>query len=234
MRIQFDKFIDILYSVLNNDEIDEIDITDVMEIINIIFTSKEFTLVASRLDINNYSGQELEKHRFTKKIDSNGMISFEVDEKEREKILKENKVDVKLIQNAVNKRALTKYFTVMYNGLVEFKNDTPSGLYNMQKSNMGDYNTESKIYTDGKISKDVLKKNNEMDSYNRTVKIDDATFTMFEFYINDVINKIELRADFNGDYNVLFYETKRLLSGIDDSFVEVIDESPKVYKFKRH
>ena len=54
MKINTNKLLNIIYSILNNDEIYSVNIADIVEIIKILLSSDEFKIVGSRLDINDF------------------------------------------------------------------------------------------------------------------------------------------------------------------------------------
>ena len=234
MKIGIDNFLNIFYSVMNNDEIDAVDIADVVETLKIIFSSSEFQMVSSRLDINEFSEEHIIKNKYTIDLDDNGIISFEVPESERAEIISKNQIDAGYIQQAINKCAMAKLLNIYTKGVAQFKYDNPNGVYNMPKVDLPDYKTESKLFTDGVCTNNTLYKSNENNSNTRTVKIDDATFSLFVYYIDSYVDKIEARGTFYGDYTILLEEAKRILNYIDYSYDEVISTSPKVYKYKRH
>lgn len=234
MKMGIDKFLDIFYSILNNDDVYSIDIIDVVEIMKIIFSSDEFKLVSSRLDVNEFSENEVQNHKYTEEIDEDGIIVFEVPEEEREKILDENKVDAGLIQCAINKRGMAKYFVNAFNNTVELRYDNPNGLYNMPYAETPEYKADSKLFTDGCCAKNKKYKSDLNNSSTRSLVLEDATFSLFAYYMDGVIDKIEARGLFNGDYTVMLNEIKRLLAGIEDSFEVEVEDSPKVYVYKLH
>ena len=234
MKIKINKFLYIFYSIMNNEDVYSIDIVDIVETIKIIFASDEFKIVSPRLAINEFSEREIENHKFTQEIDEDGIISFNVPDEDRKKILKNNAVDAGYIQQAINKRAFVKYFEKELSNVVEFKYDNPNGVYNMPLAEFSDYNAESKLYTDGELEKNKLYKNEKNNTSTRNIKLNNATFSFFLYYIDGLIDKVEVRADYKGGYTVLLDEIKRILSGVEESFNEVIKESPKVYKFKVH
>lgn len=234
MKIGIDKFLNIFYSIMNNDEIDAVDIADIAETIKIIFSSDEFQMISTRLDINEFSDDNIMNNKYTLGLDENGIVSFEVPEKERVKIITNNKVDSGYIQQAINKCAMAKLLNFTTNGVVQFKYDNPNGLYNMPTAELPEYKAESKLFTDGDLTNNTFYKSNENDSCTRTIKLDNATFSLFAYYIDSFVDKIEVRGTYYGDYTLLLEESKKLLNYIDESYDEVIKESPKVYKYKRH
>ena len=61
MKIGINDFLDIFYSVLNNDEINSINMGDIIEIIKMMFSSDEFKIVSERININEFSEENVEK-----------------------------------------------------------------------------------------------------------------------------------------------------------------------------
>ena len=234
MKINTNKLLNIIYSILNNDEIYSVNIADMVEIIKILLSSDEFKIVGSRLDINDFSNDTILKNKYTTELDDNMVVSFEVPEEDREKILNLKKVDAGIIQQAVNKRAMAKMFAMTFNNRVVFRYDSPNGEYNIQKASFSDYETESIMFTDGKCVKNDIYTDDFNGSITRNINIDDSTFTICIYYIDNEINRVEVRGDFRGDYNLLLTEIKRMLNGMYDSFVETESDAPRVYSFKRH
>ncbi len=234
MIIDFNKFLDIFYTILNNEGNNEIDFRDIIETVKILISSDEFRIVSKRLNINNIDEEKLKKHRYTKDIDENQIVSFEVPIEDRVKIIEENKIDAGYIQKAISKRVLCEYLKSETNGLVELIYDNTDGTYNMPKVEKEGYEEDSEIYTDGEISKNKIFENPLTGSTIRNIKIENSTFTMFLYYVNDYLEKMEVRGSFKGDYYLLLNEIKRVVLGNDDSFEETISESPRVYKFRVH
>lgn len=230
--IGINKFLDILYSLLYKDEIDSVEIVDIAEIVKIIYSSDEFQIISSRLDINDFTEKNIEEHRYTVDIDQYGIVSFNVPDSN--KIINSNKFDAGYIQQAINKRALTKYIADQTENIVNLKYDSPSGVYNMPKAELADCVADSVLFTDGICKKNDLRKSEDSDSITRSVQIENATFSLFAYCIDGMIDQIEARGKFLGDYNILLSESKRILNGFTDSYDEIVSESPKVYKFKRH
>lgn len=234
MKIGIDKFLNIFYSIMNNDEIEAVDITDIVETIKIIYSSSEFQMISSRLDINEFSEDNIINNKYTIDFDDNGIVSFEVPESERAEIISKNQIDAGYIQQAINKCAMAKLLNISTKGVAQLKYDNPNGVYNMPKANLPEYKAESKLFTDGIITNNTFYKSTENDSCTRTIKLDNATFSLFVYYIDSIVDKIEVRGTYYGDYTLLLEETKRLLNFIDVSYDEVINVSPKVYKYKKH
>lgn len=234
MKINFEKFLNIFYSIMQNDEIDCVDVNDIVEIIKIIYSSDEFEILSTRLDINEFNEEEILKNKYTIDFDEKGLISFNVAEEDINEIIENNKVDAGFIQQAINKRAMVKLTENKYNQNVIFKYDSPNGVYNMPHVKNVDYEASSSLYTDGKCTNSAFYKSSENNSTTRTVKVTDSTFTLFAYYVDGLVDKIEIRGKYTGDYFLLLNEVKRLLNGITDSYDVVINESPKVYSFKKH
>ena len=233
MKIGINEFLDIFYSVLSNDEVYSIELGDIIEIIKIMFSSNEFKIVSERININEFSEDNIYNHRYTEEIDSNYIVSFKVPEEEKEKIIKERMVDAGYIQQAINKRAISKCINIQTSGIANLEYDNPNMTYEMKSTDEIDLKGESVLYTDGECVDTILTKPYD-NTFVRVIRIKDATFAIYAFYINNEVNRIEVRGTYNGDYTTLLYETKRILSHILDSYDEVISDSPKVYKYKRH
>ena len=135
---------------------------------------------------------------------------------------------------SINKRAAVKLISAKTNGLISFKYENPNGVYSLPFINSPEYNVNTILYTDGDCSNNMIYKESGNSAITRSIKIDNSTFTIMLNNINNCINKGEVRGTFHGDYLILYEEISRLLQNIDESYNEIISESPKVYKYKRH
>ena len=119
MKLNINKYLDIFYSVMNDNNIYSTSILDMVEIVKIIFSSEDFKLLSSRLDVNEFTEDNVLNHRYTIDFDENGVVSFEVPEEKRTKIINDNMVDAGYIQMAINKRALVKQIKKIMNKSTE-------------------------------------------------------------------------------------------------------------------
>lgn len=234
MKLNINKYLDIFYSVMNDNNIYSTSILDMVEIVKIIFSSEDFKLLSSRLDVNEFTEDNVLNHRYTIDFDENGVVSFEVPEEKRTKIINDNMVDAGYIQMAINKRALVKQISVKSNGVFEFKYDGPDTVYEMPLIHSGDYDLDSALFTDGKLSDNHFYKRSEIGTNTRVIRVSNATFSIILFTSNGLINKGELRGLYYGDYDVLLEQAKKIMNKSTESFDEVVKESPKVYRFKKH
>ena len=234
MKIGINKFLDLFYAIMLSDEIEAINIVDIIEVVKILYSSQEFELLSSRLNLNEFTEEQINNYKYTKEIDEYGIVYFDIPNEEIKKILSKNKVDAGFLQHAINKRAMAKYFNSKTNGIGEFKYDNPNGMYNLQFNVDFNNKEEIKLYTDGNIVINNLYKNSDVCDITRTLKVDNATFTVLLKTINDIAENIEIRGIFNGDYSMYVSEALKIMNKIDNSFDEVIDKSPKVYKLKRN
>ena len=238
MKINFDKFLDVFYALLKTDEIECIDLNDIYETIKIIYSSEDFDMVSTRFDFTGFDEDMVLKNKYTKEIDENGYAHFDLNDKDTMKVINSNKMYSGLIQQAINKRAMTKLIKEESNGLVEFKYDSPNGAYNLPLINNFEGKYNSLLFTDGDITKNVLIDGEEEGTYTRNVKLDNATYSIMITLLNDYIDTFDVRALYYADYNFVYGEIKKLLGKSyytnHDLYNEVITELPKVYKFKRH
>lgn len=234
MKININKFLDLFYTIMNDDEIDAVDVLDIVEVIKIIFSSDEFQILSTRLDINELSEKQIMKHRYTTELDDDGIVSFNVPAEERIKLSESNTLDMNYIRHAINKCAVAKALKSTTKGIATMMYDGPNGVYNMPKAEVANYKAESKLFTDGDCVNNTIYKSNENNSSTRTVKLENATFSLFTYYVDSLVDKIEVRGTYRGDYYMLLEEVKKILNYMEDSYSEVIKESPKVYKFKCH
>lgn len=237
MKINFNRFLDIFYSLLKMNDINCISLEDIFEIIKIIYSSEDFDMLSSRLDFDGFDEDIVLNHRFTKEIDENGNSNFDVSDKEIEKIINKNKMYAGFVQQAINKRGMVKFVKDESNGLVEFKYDSPNGSYNLPF--MDNYNEKyySVLFTDGDIIKNI-KIEGEDGAYTRNVKIDNATYSIMVTLLDNYIDTFDVRALYQADYSFVYSEISRILGKNpiknEDLYNEVINDMPKVYKFKRH
>ena len=237
MKMDFNKFLDIFYALLKIDEIDCIDLNDIYETIKIIYSSEDFDMVSTRFDFTGFDDDMVLNNKYTKEIDENGNAHFDINDKETMNVINNNKMFAGLIEQAINKRAMTKLIKEESNGLVEFKYDSPNGAYNLPYINNFQENYNSVLFTDGDITKNVVIEGEEQ-TYTRNVKIDNATYSIMVTLLNNYIDTFDVRALYYADYNFVYSEIKRLLgkgyNTNNDLYNEVITDLPKVYKFKRH
>ena len=159
MNIDANTFLNIFYSIMNNDDIYSVDIIDIVEVLKIVYSSSEFKMVSTRINLNEYNEDVIKNHKYTNEIDEDGIVCFEVPKEERAFILKNNGIDAGLIQQAINKRAIAKYLESEFNGDVELKYENPNGLYSLYFTDEVEYKAESKIFSDGNCVKDKVFKN---------------------------------------------------------------------------
>lgn len=234
MKIGINTFLDLFYSIMLNDEIDSINILDIVETVKILYASQEFDLLSSRLNLNEFTEEQINDYKYTKEIDEYGIVYFDIPDKEITKILSKNKVDAGLLQQAINKRAMVKLFNSKTEGIGDFKYDDPNGIYNLHSNSEFDNQEETKLYTDGNIVVNNLYKSNDLYEIIRTLKVENATFTLLNNTINNKTENIEIRGLFSGDYSMYITEALKVMKNMNSSFEEVIDKSPKVYKLKRN
>ena len=226
-KIDFNKFIDYLYTAMNGFDIYVSDIMDVIEIARIIYASKEFEYVSSKLDFHAVEKESLEKHRFTTYIDEDGFTYFEVPEEERKKITEEDPMAYHLIEQAVDKRDTVKYLEDEYYGTLKYAYNNSDGLYNLRQM-------DSCLYTDGKITDILYSDKEEVEPPARTVSVEGSTFSIFTYQTDNGLYRVEVRGDCKGDYELLETELDRLFNGNEESFSEISDDHPIVFKYKIH
>lgn len=226
-KIDFNKYIDILFTAFNNLNITACDISDIVEIAMILNGSKEFEYVSSRLEFNNINKDSLEKHKYVEAIDDFGIAIFEVSVKDRKKIMDENKNAYCYIMQAIDKREMVKHLEYTYNGTLRYKYDNPDGIYKIRQE-------QACLYTDGKITQILHSDNEEFEPYAKTVKVDNATFSIFSYQTTAGPFIVEVRGDCNGDYELIENEISRLFNGNEESFVETTNDYPSIYKYKIH
>ena len=222
MKIDFNKFLDIFYALLKIDDIECIDLNDIYETIKIIYSSEDFDMVSTRFDFTGFDEDMVLNNKYTKEIDENGNAHFDINDKEIMSVINNNKMYAGLIEQAINKRAMTKLIKEESNGLVEFKYDSPNGAYNLPLIDNFQERYNSVLFTDGDITKNVVIEGKEEGTYTRNVKLDNATYSIMVTLLNNYIDTFDVRALGKG------YNTN------NDLYNEVITDLPKVYKFKRH
>lgn len=234
MKIGINKFLNIFYSIMIKDEINSVNVIDIIEVVKILFSSAEFEMLSSRLDINEFTEEHILNHQYTTDFDDDGCVSFEIPEEQIKAILSKNKIDAGYIQQAINKRAIVKYVNAKTNGLLEFKYDNPNGVYNLPSINEEGSLGETELFTDGVITNNTFYRGNEYGNNSRAVKVSDATYTIVLYSINGILGKGELRGTYLADYNMVYDQTQKLIHKNINSYDVIVSEKPKVYKFKRH
>ena len=234
MKIGINKFLNIFYSIMIKDEINSVNVIDIIEVVKILFSSAEFEMLSSRLDINEFTEEHILNHPYTTEFDDDGFVSFEIPEEQIKAILSKNRIDAGYIQQAINKRAIVKYVNAKTNGLLEFKYDNPNGVYNLPSINEEGSLGETELFTDGVITNNTFYRGNEYGNNSRAVKVSDATYTIVLYSINGILGKGELRGTYLADYNMVYDQTQKLIHKNINSYDVIVSEKPKVYKFKRH
>ena len=231
--IEANRFLDLLFSVLQGTGLNEIDISEIPEIIKIIYSSKEFDSFKGKLKIEDLKVDHLLKHRFTSCLDEDGVLEFKVDKKDEEEILLKDIFDTNSMQTAINKRLIIRYIEGQNKEKVSFKYDDPDGEYNLPfKDNPLD-ECETKIFTDGTLEKDEVK-DDKFYSKVRIVKVANSTYTIMVDYEKNVPLNAEIRATSNGDFLMVCEEVKNILNGQINSYDVTNPVKPRTYRFKRH
>lgn len=232
MKIRPQEFITIYLAIMGENEIECIKIPDLIEVIKILYNSKDFKELVDKLELESFCDDDFYNHPYTKKLDDDGFLFFDISDDEIEEVFKRYDRESELLTQAINKLSAAKYVDMRSNGKIKMAYDDPSGDYSLQIITEPFNNCESKIFTDGNIQNIGLKQGDELYNFFREVKVSDATFSIIVDYRNDIPLGAEIRAGTSADYLMVNQEARQLLKGLNFSYDEVVNEQPKVYKYK--
>ena len=234
MVIEATEFLDLYLAVMKKNEIKAIRISDIPEVIRILYASKEFEMYSRKLKIEKIAVADLEDHRFAVNIDPSGVFEFSMPDDEFYKIMMKNPEDTRALTNAINKRAVAGYTERISGGTIAFKYDDPDGKYVLPCIlNEPANQCETRIFTDGKIVSDTIRKNHDMYTMKRDVEIKESTYTIMIDYKNDIPEAAEVRALTQGDLIIISEEAKQLMRGRIESY-DTNNEIPRSYTLRRH
>lgn len=230
-----EQFVELYLAIMSENKRKKINLEEMSETIKALYSSSEFSSFVKKLNIEHLIADIVISNRFVKSFNEDGTIEFFVFKKEREKILSTDGKDTTSLKNAIAKVTLANYIDKTSGGMISFKYDDPSGEYDLPYDNSIPFQErETKIFTDGVIINNEIKRGKELYSKTRSLKIDGATYTILIDYLANKPLAAEIRSTSQGDYLSVINQTQRLMNGINDAFEEVDKEKPKGYRLKKH
>lgn len=234
MKINKEEFLNILFAIMKDNDVNIMNLNDITEIIVTIYSSKEFIVLMDTLEIHDMIVDDVLSNDYVKNINKEGFIEFDLDGDEIDEIISKYETISSLITKAINKMIVKRYIEQKSEGKIVFKYDDPNGTYDLPYISNAMNECETQIYTDGTIAENIMKKEYGVYNKSRNVKVENATYTIMADIQNNKVKAVEIRGLFVGDYMFMTNEAENILLRQTSGYDEVDKEKPKIYKFKKH
>lgn len=228
------EFFDLLFSILQKNGITSFNVNDVIETIKILYESEEFEEFTKKLEMDKIQANDIINHPFVESIEDETIINIKIKEEEQKGILKRNVKDTAMLANAVYKKAYVSYVKVASNGKVNFEYDDPDGSYRIASYETPFEKKDTRIYTDGIITRVLLPTSSEAHEREADVNITDSTYTIMVSYENDIPISAEMRATSISGFNIICDDALQLMENHAEPYITEDEEKPYSYEIVRH
>lgn len=228
------EFFDLLFAILQENEVTSVNINDVVETIKILYESEEFEDFTDKIEMDRIQANDIINHPFVESIDDETIINIKVKDKQKDEILRRNITDTAMLANAINKKAFVTYVKVLSNGKIAFEYDDPDGSYRIASYETPFEKKDTRIYTDGTITKIELPTSSDVLQKEVDVNVTNSTYTIMVSYENELPVSAEMRATSDAGFNIVCHDALQLMENHSEPYITEDEEKPYSYELIRH
>lgn len=231
MKVKKEEFINLVYSIIQGFGQNGVYAMSIPGIIKYLNDSDEFHEAMVKLDIEDMEFDDIKDCKYVTNYDiTNNYITFEVPKEEAEKIMGKDPKLTAAVNNATVKYFMALQIDHQSKGTIYFDSDDPDGNYTLPYVCDATDETQSKLYTDGKIVKDELMLDYDQPyRYNREIEVTDSTYTIVVDERRGEPTGVAIRGITIGNYQLMIEEALKLQRKVATGYKQETEEKPYIY-----
>ena len=231
MKVKKEEFIKLVYSIIQGFGQTGVYAMAFPGIIKYLHDSDEFHEAMEKLDIEDMELDDIKNCKYVTYYDvPNNYVTFEVPKEEAEKIMEKDPKLTVAINNAAVKYFMAVQVDYQSGGVIYFDSDDPDGEYTLPYVCDASDETQSKLYTDGKIVKNELMPDYDQPyRYNREIEVADSTYTIVVDERRKNVTGVAIRGITIGNYQLMAEEALKLQRKLATGYKQETKEKPYVY-----